>query len=89
MDEITIAPTEEKVLLRVRNDRRDEDNRGVITRWLERMACRKGRHINEPSVVVETDYVPEYRKTFLYAFADSFPATMPDWLRTTKVKTPH
>lgn len=82
-----ITPTEERVRLRIRNDRCPYLHQGTldtITRWLERMARRKGRHISEPSVVVETDYIPEYRKTFLYAWADSFPDTLPDWLRTAR-----
>lgn len=83
-----ITPTEERVRLLIRSSRcpyLHQDALDTVTRWLERMARRKGRHINEPSVVVETNYIPEVRKTFLYAFADSFPDTMPDWLRTAKV----
>ena len=79
---VTITPTEERVRLYVRDSHRQRNARATVTRWLERGACRKGRHINVPSVIVETNYEPVFRKTFLYASADSFPDTLPDWLRT-------
>ena len=89
MTQITITPTEERVRLRL-NDIRQRNRsashiRDVVMRWLERSAIRKGRHINEPSMCIETDRDPTRWLTFLYAYADSFPDTMPDWLRTTKI----
>lgn len=82
----TITLTEERCRLRAKDTgegRRDWNHlKGVVTRWLERAAAKKGRHINEPSVYVELDRDPSQRQTFLYAFADSFPDTMPEWLRT-------
>ena len=85
---ITITPTEERVRLRLSDVRQRQHNsahiRDVVIRWLERGATRKRRHINEPSVHLETDRDPTSQLTFLYAYADSFPDTMPDWLRTTK-----
>ena len=86
---ITITPTEEYVRLRlsdIRQRQRDPGHiRDVVMRWLERGATRKGRHINEPSICIETDRDPTRRLTFLYAYAYSFPDTMPAWLQTTKV----
>ena len=85
---ITITPTEECVRLRLSDIRQRQRNPGhirdVVMRWLERSATRKGRHINEPGVHLETDRDPTRQLTFLYAYGDSFPDTMPDWLRTTK-----
>ena len=86
----TITPTEERVRLRVdlrrtsrkTRLRRLRECRDVMTRWLERAAHRKGRHINEPSVTLSYDRDPSVRQTYLYAVADSFPETLPDWLRT-------
>ena len=80
---MTITPTEERVHLRVRDGRRPSAL-ATMTRWLERAARRKGRHINVPSVTLTTDRDPALRKTHLYAWADSFPDTMPEWLRTAK-----
>ncbi len=85
---ITITPTEERVCLRLSDERQrqrsPDHTRNVVIRWLERSAIRKSRHINEPSACLETDRDPSRRLTFLYAYADSFPDTMPDWLRTAK-----
>ncbi len=82
----TITPTEERVRLRLSDVRQKQRSpthiRDVIIRWLERSAIRKGRHINEPSARLETDRDPSRRLTHLYAYAYSFPDTMPDWLRT-------
>ena len=87
--QITIAPTEERACLRlsdIRQRQRNPDHiRDIVMRWLERNAVRKGRHINKPSMCIETDRDPTRRLTFLCAYADSFPDTMPDWLRTTKI----
>ena len=73
----TITPTEERVLLRLSDERQRQRNpdhiRNVIMRWLERGAIRKGRHINEPSVSLETDRDPTRRRTLLFAYAYSFP----------------
>ena len=80
---VTITPTEERVRLWVREGR-DRDPLSIVTRWLERAARRKGRHINVPSVTLTTDRDPALRKTHLYAWADSFPDTMPEWLRRAK-----
>lgn len=89
MDEITITPTVELVVLQVHADalvrRGHGRTRVTLRRWLERGARRKRRHINEPSLFMETEYDPATRKTRLAGSADSFPDTMPDWLRTTKV----
>lgn len=89
MNQVTITPTEERVRLRLRDThqrgRTAGHVRNVVIRWLERMAIRKGRYINRPSVTLETLYEPALRETHLYAYADSFPGTMPDWLRTTKI----
>lgn len=82
---ITITPTEERTRLRVNRTR---ESRGVMTRWLERSAQRQGRHINEPSVELHFDRDPSMQQTFLYAYADSFPDTLPDWLRTVKKGSP-
>ena len=86
---ITITPTEECVRLRlsdIRQRQRDPGHiRDVVMRWLERMAIRKGRHINTPSARLETDRDPTRQLTRLYAYAYSFPDTMPDWLWTTKI----
>ena len=82
---VTITPTEERVRLWVHDSHRQCNARATVTRWLERGARRKGRHINEPSVTLETDRDIVRRKYFLYAFADSFPDTLPDWLRTTHI----
>ena len=82
----TITPTEERDRLWIKDGRSDSTRmRAVVTRWLERAARRQGRHINEPSVTLATDRDPSLRKTFLYASADSFPDTLPEWLRTTVV----
>ena len=67
---VTITPTEEFVRLRVNSYR---DSQQIMTRWLERTARQKGRHINEPSVIVEYDRDASLKQTFLYAYADSFP----------------
>ncbi len=89
MKQVTITPTEERVHLRLSDERQRQRNpdhiRNVIMRWLERGAIRKGRHINEPSVSLETDRDPTRRRTLLFAYAYSFPDTLPDWLRTTKI----
>ncbi len=89
MKQVTITPTEERVHLRlsdVRQRQRSPDHiLNVVMRWLERSAIRKGRHINEPSMRLETDRDPTRRLTFLFAYADSFPDTMPNWLQTTKI----
>lgn len=83
----TITPTKERVRLWVKDRRIDSPRvRYTMIHWLERLAVRQGRHINEPSLVTEFNYDPSVRKTFLYAYADSFPDTMPDWLRTTPVR---
>ena len=82
----TITPTEERVRLWIKNGRTDSAHvRDVVARWLERMATRQSRHINEPSLILETEYDVVRGQTLLYAFADSFSDTMPDWLRTTPV----
>ena len=82
MKQTTITLTEERVRLRLSDSRqrqRSPDHiRNVIIRWLERGAIRKGRHINEPSVCLETDRDPTRRLTHLYAYAYSFPDTMPN-----------
>ena len=80
----TITPTEERARLWIKNGRRHDNMVGSMARWLERAARRKGRHINEPSVVIEVYYDPPARLTFLYASADSFPDTLPSWLRTAR-----
>lgn len=86
MNTVTITPTEERVVLRLNPGHQiDYRTQTALGRWLERGARRKGRHINEPSLILETDYDVVERQTFLMAFADSFPDTMPDWLRTTPV----
>ena len=86
---VTITPAEERVYLRLSDVRQRQRNpahtRDVVIRWLEREATRKGRHINEPSMRLETDRDPTRRLTFLFAYAYSFPDTLPDWLRTTKI----
>ena len=86
---ITITPTEEYVCLRLsdmRQRQRDPSHiQDVVMRWLERSAIRKGRHINKPSARLETDRDPTRRLTRLYAYAYSFPDTMPDWLRTANI----
>ncbi len=82
---ITITPTEERVRLRIDEKPRDAvRTHETMTRWLERQAHQKGRHINIHSVCVDVDRDPAQRKTFLYAYADSFPDTLPEWLRTAK-----
>lgn len=82
----TITPTEERVRLRIKNDRIDSLHiQGVVTRWLERAARRKERHINEPSVNLQVARDVSLCQTFLYAYADSFPDTMPDWLRRVRI----
>ena len=88
MNEVTIVPTEEYARLRVREDRTHPTlARDVVVRWLERAARRKGRHINVPSVVMLVDCDPARRQTFLYAWADSFPYSLPDWLRYKRIDT--
>ena len=86
---ITISPTEERVRLHLKDVRQRRHNsthiQSVITRWLERAARRNNRHINEPSVTIETCYEPMFRQTLLYAYAYSFPDTLPDWLRTANI----
>ena len=82
---MTITPTEERVRLRI--DEKPHDavrTHEILTRWLERQAHQKGRHINIHSVCVDADRDPSLRCTYLYAWADSFPDTLPDWLRTAK-----
>ncbi len=81
-----ITPTEEMVRLRITEGRRRRDQHDVLKRWLERGARRKGRHINEPSLTLRTERDPALMRTFLYAWADSFPDTLPDWLRTTSIR---
>ena len=82
----TITPTEEATRLWIK-ERSDVDHmRDIMTRWLERAAARKGRHINEPSVRLYVDRHAEWYETYLYASADSFPDTLPDWLRTTPIR---
>jgi hypothetical protein len=80
---VTITPTEERARLRIKDGRLDSAHiRGVVTRWLERAARKQGRHINEPSVTLSVDREVILGRTFLYVYADSFPDTLPDWLRT-------
>jgi hypothetical protein len=79
----TITPTEERVRLRIAPaSRSGAAVRDILKRWLERSARRQGRHINEPSLSLSQEYDPASRQCFLYARADSFPDTLPDWLRT-------
>ena len=78
----TIVPTEVGVRFRIK-ERSDLDHmRTVATRWLERGVARRGRHINEPSVRMRMEHDASLRRTYLCASADSFPDTLPDWLRT-------
>ncbi len=85
-DTVTITPTEESVVLWVKEKPREGSQvRDVMTRWLEREARRKGRHINEPSVQLRVERDVVALKSYLLAYADSFPDTLPDWLRTTAV----
>ena len=85
----TITPTEEYTYFYLSDTR--QRNRSVahitdvITRWLERSTRRKNRHINKPSIRIETQYDPSLRQTVWLAYAYSFPDTLPDWLRTTKI----
>ncbi len=82
----TITPTEERVRLRLRRERGDAKHiTKVVGRWLERSATRKGRHINEPSLAVQFEDDPVRREGVIFACADSFPDTMPDWLRRVKI----
>ncbi len=82
---VTITPTEERVRLRVAAGRLDSPRTlYAMRRWLERGARRKGRHINVPSVTVQFERDASLRQTFLYAYADSFPETLPSWLREAK-----
>lgn len=79
-----ITPTEERVRLRLRRERGDAKHiTDVVGRWLERAASRKGRHINMPSLALRFDDDPVKREGVVFAYADSFPDTLPDWLRTT------
>ncbi len=86
---LTITPTEECVRLRLsdmRQRQRDPGHtRDVVMRWLELSDASKSRHINEPSARLETDRDPTRRLTHLYAYAYSFPDTLPDWLRTANI----
>lgn len=78
----TVTPIEVGVRFRIK-ERSDLDHmRVIVTRWLERGVAKRGRHINERSVRLETMRDPALRQTFLYASAQSFPDTLPDWLRT-------
>ena len=80
---VTITPTEERVRLQIGEKSHDTvRTHEILTRWLERQAHQKGRHINISSVCVDADRDPSLRQTYLYAWADSFPDTLPDWLRT-------
>ena len=87
---VTITPTEERVVLRLNSGHQvDYRTQVVLMRWLERGARRKGRCINEPSLTLQTDYDPALRQPYIIAFADSFPDTMPDWLRTAVPEATH
>ena len=85
----TITPTEEYALFHLSDARQRNHSvthiTDVITRWLERGTRRKNRHINKPSLRIETRYEPELRQTLWLAYAYSFPDTMPDWLRTANI----
>lgn len=87
---ITITPIEMAIRLRIDPARERDPGvvKSIVLRWLERAARRQGRFLNEPSLMLHVEREAAIRQTFLYAFADSVPESMPDWLRTTIVVIP-
>ncbi|KKN19515.1 hypothetical protein LCGC14_0945020 [marine sediment metagenome] len=76
----TIEPIEIGTQLKVRDGRVVDDKaKGVMLRWLDRYARRKGRFSNRPSLHVQTERDIDTRQTFLQAFVDTVSDTSPPW----------
>ena len=83
---MTVTPVPMLSRLQVSGKEREAKRvRRTMLRWMQRAAVRLDRFINEPSLMLETEYEPDRRRTFLYTRVDSIPDTAPEFLRRAKI----
>ena len=85
-EDMVIYPTCMMTRLRITQKPRGKAKvRGVLLRWMQRAAQRKGRFINEPSLKFEGEYDVALRQQYILVWVDTVPDTSPGFLRTTDV----
>ena len=83
---VTVYPA--PMLSRLCISMKERDTKRVritMLRWMQRAARRLHRFVNEPSLVLETEYDPLRRQMFLYTYANSVTDSAPEFLRRAKV----
>ena len=83
---MTVIPTLMLSRLRLSRNRNMRVVRRTMMRWMQRAAGRVDRFINEPSLVVETEWDPPSRCLLLYTHADSVTDRAPEFLRRAEVR---